>query len=582
MVSATGRYVLAFNGEIYNHEALRKQHLPLQVWKGRSDTETLLALIEKIGVEKVPAELTGMFAFIVWDQKKRCLHLVRDRFGEKPLYYGQQDGYFFFTSDLKALLHCHKFKASIDKEALALYFRFLYVPSPFSIFEGICKCPVASIVTIDTASMTLSTDQYWTIEEFESLEIDQNLSFSESVNQIETLLLESVSHQMLADVPVGAFLSGGIDSSTIVSLMSEISRERVNTYCIGFSSDSYNEAPFAKKIADHLGTNHTEYYIEDHELIPLVQSMSFSFDEPFADSSQIATYAVAERARQDATVCLTGDGGDELFGGYTRYVRARKMQRLRSITGNVGRTLASKIVNSTYTKSTLNGINYFAADDYPMSNQFNQFARMLQLLTKKAALDCYQDMTSYWRYPFSPSLTAEPDLQAPMSFDSEIYKAAHPKYFQKIDMNSYLLDDILCKVDRACMGVSLESRVPLLDHKLANYVWSLPVQSMAQDKTKQTVNKPLLFELASKRIPRELLKRPKQGFGVPLHNWLAGPLKPWTTELLSRDNFQKHGLLNQDVVDNLLKQHHKGNQTVAPLVWSVVMFQAWYMSVYTA
>lgn len=575
MVSVSGRYILAFNGEIYNHEKLRTLYLTDVRWRGRSDTETLLNLIEKLGIDNVPDKLTGMFAFAVWDQKKQKLHLVRDRFGEKPLYYGKQGNNFFFTSDLKALLQSNNFRQKIDRGALALYFRYLYVPAPYSIYEDIFKAPTASVVTLDTDTMSVSSYSFWKIDSEINSRIPEQ-SFDASVQHLDKLLLESVSGQLLADVPVGAFLSGGIDSSAVVSVMKEVSSKPVKTYCIGFDSIAHNEAPHARKIAKHLGTDHVEDIIGSNELVPLVQSMALAFDEPFADSSQIPTYAVAARARKETTVCLTGDGGDELFGGYSRYRRAEKIQQLRQLSGRSGRAIAKTTMNSRFIDCSINGISRAKKGNSSFARNLNQLARSLQLVSLDTDMDVYRDMASYWRYPWSPSLSNEPMSHA----TSNMAPRGEParKTYQHIDLNNYLVDDILVKVDRSCMAVSLESRIPLLDHNLAGFIWSQP----SHLSKNSNVNKPMLFELACKRIPRSLLERPKQGFTAPLHDWLHGPLKDWISELLRKEKLQQHGLLNIDTVNQLLTLHNNDDRSTAPLLWSIVMFQSWYESVHSS
>ena len=576
MESSSGRYILAFNGEIYNHRALRAQYFPDVKWRGKSDTETLLNLIDKFGIHQTPEKLTGMFAFVVWDRKAKMLHLVRDRFGEKPLYYGKQGSNFFFTSDLKALVKSRSFYPKINRSALALYFRYLYVPAPYSIYEDIFKAPTASVVTMDTDTKRITTSIYWQIQS-ESNAPSAEFSFPDSVAHLDNLLLESVSGQLLADVPVGAFLSGGIDSSAVVSVMQEVSDRAVKTFCIGFESAEHNEAPYAKEIAKHLGTEHTEHIINSSELALLVQSMAKSFDEPFADSSQIPTYAVAQHARRETTVCLTGDGGDELFGGYTRYRRAKKIQRLRKLTGRTGKTISKKVLDSCYIENSINGISRASKGNSFASHYLNQLVRSVQLISLDTPIDVHRDMISYWRYPHSPSLQSEPECNLHQSVDLLAEDEHNSKFYQHLDLKNYLVDDILVKVDRSCMGVSLESRIPLLDHRLAAFAWSLP----QCQNSNSNANKPLLFELARKRIPQSLLQRPKKGFTVPLHNWLCGPLNTWMVELLRKEKLQRHGLLNLDMINQLLDLNSKGDRSTAPLLWSLVMFQSWYESIHS-
>ena len=398
MVSQSGRYTLSYNGEIYNHLSLRQDYFKKASWRGHSDTETLLALIEKFGIEQVPGKLTGMFSFAVWDRKTEKLHLIRDRFGEKPLYYGQQGNTFFFTSDLQALIACRKFNPVICTEALALYFRYFYVPSPYSIYEQIFKAPAASIVTFDSKTSETCSVLYWSIESSEYTNKTETASFEHSVSQLDDLLHDVVSGQLLSDVPVGAFLSGGTDSSTIVSVLKEVSNKPVKTYCIGFTSEAHNEAPYAKAIARSLGTEHTEHLINDDEVNQLAESIITVFDEPFADSSQIPTFAVAMCARQETTVCLSGDGGDELFGGYTRYRRAKRVQTIRALAGSPGQQLASRLINHERMQATINGVNFYSDAGSFLSNKSNNLARLLQLMAYDSIDEVYRDMVSSVSY----------------------------------------------------------------------------------------------------------------------------------------------------------------------------------------
>lgn len=576
MHSSSGRYVVVFNGEIYNHLSLRQAYFKSHSWRGTSDTETLVNLIEQFGVLQVPELLVGMFAIVVWDKQTKTLHLIRDRFGEKPLYYGWQGDYFYFTSELKALNKSPHFNKTICPDALSLYFQFLYIPSPYSIFKNIYKAPSGHVISLDTNTMKSTDTAYWSVNEMENARTSQTgpADHEQVLTELESHLTNAITDQMVADVPVGAFLSGGVDSSTIVSIMSEQHSERVNTYSIGFNSATHNEAHHAKEIARHLNTNHHEWYIKDSEVPSLAEELVSCFDEPFADSSMIATSAVAKLASNDVSVCITGDGGDELFGGYSRYRRGIKMSIARKRLGSVGRSLSKLIVNTNFFAPSLNGLMRYEKT-FPKNDILsNQAARFLQLLSIDSELNLYKDMSTYWRYPYSPSLSAAPDTYSRFQQLASGLGNDYTRKQQYIDLNHYLQDDILVKVDRVAMHQSLETRVPMLDHRFAISAWSLPSQYIGKDRT----NKQLLLSIASKRIPKKLLERPKSGFSVPLAAWLKGPLRPYVEESFNAITVSKQGLLNGEIVAKLHRQFFQGNSDLAPLVWSIVCFHNWYKS----
>lgn len=567
MSSTNGRYIVAYNGEIYNHLALRKEHLQSISWTGTSDTETLVQLIERYGVMKAPSLLVGMFAIVVWDKHTQTLHLIRDRFGEKPLYYGFQGDRFYFSSELSALNSSDEFKPTISQTALSLYFQFLYVPNPYSIYEDIYKAPSGHIISLDTNTMTLKESEYWSVAAMESSR--PTIQPQYATEQLETLLIDAISDQLAADVPVGAFLSGGVDSSSVVAIMSELKTGPVSTYSIGFNSAQLNEAHHAKDVANHLQTNHHEWYISDAEVTTLVADIATCFDEPFADSSQIATSAVSQLAAQDVTVCITGDGGDELFGGYTRYKRGQKIAASRNKLGVLGRSLSKGIVNLGISRPNVNGIHQLASN--------SRIGRAIQLLSKDSELDCFEDMCSYWRYPYSPAKHKGNRVYKRFEQIHEKLGSNNSRLQQFIDLSLYMQDDILVKVDRTAMQHSLETRVPMLDHRFAAYAWSLPCNVKSPDVS----NKSLLLDIASSRLPRHLLERPKKGFSVPLASWLNGPLRPLVEESFESTRLAKHDLLNQNVLSMLYKQFYDGKKELAPLVWSVVCFQQWYKSTFT-
>ena len=581
MVSPSGRYVLVFNGEIYNHLALRKileASGALSSWRGNSDTETLLACIDTWGLDKTLQQLVGMFAFGLWDKRDSTLSLARDRFGEKPLYYGWHQGHFLFASELKAIAAHPQWAGVIDKEALSLYLRYGYVPTPHSIWEGIKKLPPGCYVVVPYSSHNLhsstSTVSYWRVADFvQSKPLD--VTDSEAIGTLDKLLSNSIHGQMLSDVPLGAFLSGGIDSSTVAALMQAQTTTPIKTFTIGFAEKEYNEAIYAKAIAKHLGTDHTELYVTPEDAFALIPRLSGMYDEPFSDVSQIPTHLVSLLARRHVTVSLSGDGGDELFGGYNRHVLGPKIWNLLKILPYGSRKLLS---------SALTQISPAAWDRVgamlPLKSKLPMLGDKLHKLAGLALaatpFDIYRWLISNERVP-EQLLTEHYSPSCPLptwaeSSGIEFWNKGIAEGMMFNDVIGYLTDDILCKVDRAAMAASLEVRVPFLDHRVAEFAFQLP----SNLKIRNGQGKWLVRQVLCQYLPTALFERPKQGFGVPIGSWLRGPLCAWASNLLDPKRLKQQGIFNPAVITEKWDEHLAGKRNWQHWLWNILMFQTWY------
>lgn len=595
MHSPSSRYVIVFNGEIYNHAELRQRlekEAPSFVpsaWRGHSDTETLLAAFDAWGVEETLRRAIGMFAIALWDREQRSLTLARDRIGEKPLYYGWQGSgaqkTLLFGSELKAL-HAHpSFRASVDRQSLVLFMRHGYVPAPRSIHDGIAKVPPGCLVVLRPGQEPQLL-RYWSAVDvaLRGASESRRMSDEHAVEELDTLLRSAVRQQMMADVPLGAFLSGGIDSSTIVALMQAQSSQRVKTFSIGFHEEGYNEAEHAKRVAAHLGTDHTELYVTPQEAMQVVPSLPAIYDEPFGDSSQIPTFLVSKMARQHVTVALSGDAGDELFGGYTRYLLTQKLWgRIERIPRPLRQTAAAALLGVS--EATWNRLGTAAGRMAPSIQRFNRLGEKLhkgaRAIAKPNANHVYLSTVSQWADPgrVVPGVT-EP--QTPLTGASpELDSLADVPRMMALDLMTYLPDDILVKVDRAAMGVSLETRVPMLDHRVVEFAFALPLEQ----KVRGDVAKWILRQVLYRYVPREMIERPKMGFGVPIDSWLRGPLRGWAEDLLDPARIRREGHLDAVQVQAAWTDHVSGRANRQYELWNVLMFQAWlahYQSTATA
>jgi asparagine synthase (glutamine-hydrolysing) len=576
MVSACGRYVIALNGEIYNWKELRQSLEDMSaapVWRGHSDTEVLLACISKWGLQKTLSMSRGMFALALWDKKEKKLELARDRIGEKPLYYGYLGSSIVFASELKAIRALEWGKFEVDKEALALMLRYGYVPTPYSIYRGIKKLQPGHIVKIVDGDIE-TPKKWWDFISMaeNAIEHRQDISAAEAVRLLEVHISNAVGEQMLADVPIGALLSGGIDSSTIVSIMQEKSNRRVQTFTVGFSESSYDEAKHASLVAQHLGTEHTEIYISSNQALEVIPHLPEVYDEPFADSSQIPTILISELTKKSVTVCLSGDGGDELFGGYNRYLWASSIwKKIRilplSTRGLIGDCIASV---TTQKLDLLAGLVMpIIPKSYRISNPGDKLNKFSEVMRSRSQVDLYQKLISQWRGMSLLKKSKEvslPLLNLPLLGDKESFV----EWMMMTDTMTYLPDDILVKVDRAGMAYGLETRLPFLDSRLMDFAWNLP----ANLKIRDGQGKWLLRQLLYKRVPQYLIDRPKQGFGVPIENWLRGPLREWAEDLLSPESLELDGLLDSNLIRDIWNKHLSGRNFQHAL-WNVLMFQAW-------
>ncbi len=596
MVSTSGRYVIVYNGEIYNHLELRAELENVGVgetttWRGRSDTETLLVAFEVWGVEATLKKSVGMFAIALWDRKTRTLTLARDRMGEKPLYYGWVQGALVFGSELKALTAFPRFDNRIDRRALALFMRHNYVPTPWSIYQNIWKLPPGCYVEFGQANGekprvladheklcdgTRGVKVYWSLKDIASTGIDQPFEGREeqAIAELERLIRESLRGQMLADVPLGAFLSGGIDSSTVVAMMQTMSSRPVKTFSIGFPEEEYDEAQHAKAVARHLGTDHTEWYVTPQDALDVIPKLPVLYDEPFADSSQIPTHLVCRMARRHVTVALSGDGGDELFGGYKRYFRAMTLWKWVSRMPRPLRRLAAAAMQAISPK-TWDRL-YMAVEPalprlWRQRRLGDRIHKAARLFYASAPEQVYQLFVSHWEDPGALVLgSTEPptSITEPTVWLEDRNFALKMMY---LDAITYLPDDILVKVDRAAMGVSLETRVPLLDHRLVEFAWRVPLSMKIRDGQGKWLLRRLLYSY----VPRELIERPKMGFGVPIDHWLRGPLRDWAEDLLAEDKLKREGFLDPAPIRRRWQEHLSGQRNWQYHLWDVLMWQAW-------
>ncbi len=567
MRSHSERYVIVFNGEIYNFKALHDELAALgHRFRGHSDTEVLLAGLDAWGLEQTLQRANGMFAFAVWDRAERVLHLARDRIGKKPLYYGWTDKTLLFGSELKALLAFPQFAPEVDPDSLALFLRHNYVPAPWCILRGVFKLLPGSYLSLTRNDVVRGASQhepsiacrrYWDTQSVLAAAVSQPLRASEDeiVEQLDTLLRDAVALRMYADVPLGAFLSGGTDSSTTVALMQAQSRRPVRTFSIGFYDPRHDEAKLARAVAEHLGTDHTELYVTGENALEVVPELPRMFDEPFADSSQIPTYLVAKLARRDVTVALSGDGGDELFFGYGRYQRAMDVWKWLHRVPRPARAALSR---------SLSG---YAGHE----GRTSKLAQLASELRASSIASVYRDRVSRWRFPDAVVRGAR-EHPTPFTDEQQWLKAGDDAHsLMYLDLVTYLPEDILTKVDRATMAVGLEARAPLLDYRVVELAFRIP----SEMKVRGAEQKWVLKQLLRKYLPDPLVFRGKKGFGAPIGEWLKGPLRTWASDLLSQERLERQGHLDAARISGIWREFLAGERKWHTHLWNVLMFQAW-------
>jgi asparagine synthase (glutamine-hydrolysing) len=594
MVSGGGRYVIAFNGEIYNHLSLRDELQSVgaaPAWRGHSDTETLLAGFEAWGIEATLQKTVGMFAIALWDRQDRVLTLARDRFGEKPLYYGWagqgEAAAFVFGSELKALRAYPGFANPVCREALAQYMRFMYVPAPRSIYEGIYKLEPGCLLTVRgvppaaAPAQPLRSGSTWgnvAVQRWWSLACvveagarNPMTDEKEAIGALEAQLQEAVRLQSLADVPLGAFLSGGVDSSAIVALMQQQSTQAVKTFTVGFEESGFDESPHARAVAQHLGTDHTALFVTAAEAQAVIPHLPAMYDEPFADSSQIPTHLVCKAARQQVTVALSGDAGDELLGGYNRYFWGPRIWNRLAWLAYPARQALGKVL--TQVPATGGGALGRTLGVVRPGEKLHKLGRAVRGVRNLD--DLYMNLVSEWQDPAAVVKGLGGPVQEPASSLADPLPAAGadagPLRMMFRDSMTYLPDDILCKVDRAAMATSLETRVPFLDHRVAELAWRLPLHM----KIRGNQGKWALRQVLYRHVPRELIERPKAGFSIPVGQWLRGPLRDWAESLLDAQRLQAEGFFHPTPIRARWAEHLAGQRDHTTSLWAVLMFQAW-------
>jgi len=582
MPSACGRYVLVFNGEIYNHLDLRTRlAASAPAWRGHSDTETLLACIAAWGLPETLRQTVGMFALALWDRSEHVLSLARDRLGEKPLYWGWQGDALLFGSELKAFRAVPGFRSVVDRGSLSLFLRHGYVPAPWSIYAGVAKLQPGHFIAMPlrdgaAGAKAAQPQAYWRLNEAVARGTAHPFSGDDAaaIQALESRLSDTIGQQMLADVPVGAFFSGGIDSSTVVSLMQKLSARPVRTFTIGFDGSEYDEAVHAQAIAKHLGTDHLSLIVRPEDALDVIPMLPRMYCEPLSADSQIPLYLISRLAREHVTVALSGDGGDELFGGYNRYLGARRVWlRMQSLPKPLRHTFAAFLRSV----SPAGWDRLFATAKPILPERFRlaipgtkaqKLAAVLELDTEQAY---FRHLTSHWQDPARavlgghehPTIMTDPALQ-PQADCFEHWMMA-------MDAQTFLPDEVMAKVDRAAMATSLETRAPLLDHRVVELAWRMPLHM----KIREGQGKWLLRQVLYRHVPRELVERPKKGFGIPIDDWLRGPLRAWAQDLLSEDRLRAEGYFEAEPILRLWRQHLKGSYNWQYQLWPVLMFQAW-------
>jgi len=571
MISSCGQFIIVYNGEVYNTDELKKDLVDSGIrFRGHSDTEVILELCAKIGVAATAKKLIGMFAFALWNRRDQTLTLVRDRVGIKPLYWSKINGQFFFGSEIKALKQHPEFDADLDHDAVTEYLRFGYITSPKSIYKRVQKLEPGHILTVKSKNDP-RIESFWSLDEVIDSGIENQIVGSDSdvTSELDGLIGDAVKRRMVSDVPLGAFLSGGIDSSLVACKMQEQSTNPIKTFSIGFSNDKFNEAVFAKQVAEHLGTEHTEFYVSSTEALDVLPKLPSMFDEPISDSSQIPTYLVSELTRKHVTVALSGDGGDELFTGYQRYFISDRYRKMLNQPAAL-RAAEAKVIEAI-SPATINKIGKLLPGKLRGALSGDKAYRLPSILRGGRNIDLYKSILSHSAKPEELVIGGQDAINPCWA------KAEHRDfpdrfgYMQYIDSLTYLPDDILTKVDRASMAVSLEARVPLLDHRIVEYSWRLPHEFKVRNNDSKWILKNILYQY----IPKDLIDRPKKGFGVPVGEWLKGPLKDWAEDLLSTESIKQTEILNPAPIRAKWEQHLRGDVNWEFHLWDILMLQSW-------
>jgi asparagine synthase (glutamine-hydrolysing) len=582
MHSPGGRWVAAYNGEIYNFRELRAElEAAGERFRGHSDTEVMLAALDRWGLDATLARLAGMFAIALWDRQRRELHLVRDRLGKKPLYAALAGGSLVFGSELKALAAFGGFEPSLDRGALTLFVRHGYVPDPYCVYEDALKLPPGGVLTVtagglagaSAASLRASVRAYWSLAEVAARGQREPLRLpdGEAADELDRLLRLAVGQRMIADVPLGAFLSGGVDSSVVVALMQAQSARPVRTFTIGFAEDAYDEAAHAREVARHLGTDHTSMQVSAEEARAVIPELPEIFDEPFADQSQIPTYLVSRLARRHVTVALSGDGGDESFGGYARYAEAARLAPVLRLPPAV-RDVAARAV-AAVPPGAWNAAARVLPPAIAGALPPHRVEKLAEMLRLPGEVAMYDRFVSQWLRPEGVVVGGKAPPSALSAYDGRAHGL--PDLWHRmmyLDSVSYLPGDILVKVDRASMAVSLEARAPLLDHRVVEFAWRLPLAQKVRDGR----GKWLLRQVLDRYVPKALVDRPKQGFGVPVNEWLRGPLRGWAEDLLDPALLRREGVLRPEPVRQRWREHLAGTHHHGFALWNILMFQAWH------
>ena len=594
MLSRDGRFVMGFNGEVYNHHLIRGE-LDRQEqigWRGHSDTEVILAAISAWGLERALSKFVGMFAIVLFDRAERRLHLIRDRMGEKPLYYGWCNSAFIFGSELKALKKYPAFAGEVDRDVLALYLRHMVVPAPFTIYQGVYKLQPGYMLSLDFDKVSfdpkktltqnnlpengIKLSQWWSLREtVESGKASQFADETEALELLETRLRESIRWQSIADVPLGTFLSGGVDSSLITALMQSESISPIRTFTIGFQEKQYSEADHASTVARHLGTEHIELCVTAKDALGVVQRLPSLYDEPFADSSQLPTFLLCAQAREYMKVALSGDAGDELFGGYNRYFWVRKIWANISWLPHSTRRLFAKVI-FLFPPNCWDKVYALISRIQPSSSHLAFAGQKLhnlaeRLVNIKSDDELFYSLISEWESPRNVVISAcEPFTLFQKRNDwPELPDIEHRMMY--LDAMTYLPDDIMVKVDRAAMGASLETRSPYMDHRIVELAWRMPLSMKIQNNQGKWPLRKILY----KYVPRELIERPKQGFGVPLADWLRGPLRDWAENLISVERLKRDGYFFPEPIHSKWQEHLTGLKNWEHSLWPILMFQQW-------